>query len=722
MMMHIPQFFQNLSVRMRAFLHDQTGQHKLPILRSPIFLIVLGIKIVLAALFASQIFTEEYIPFVDYFVSSGFGNPYEHFATTLAFPYPGLMLVILAIPRLLFAPLFYLDSSFIEIFVYRLPILAADFGIFVILARWLKTKQNGVLLLYWCSPVLIYINYVYGQLDAVPMALLFGFLYFLFKEKLLWATVFLSLCLVTKTGMILAFPFIAAYIWLRRFSLWHILLLLGTPVLFFFIFHAGVVRDPNFISTIMHMPDQQKIFDWHYTLPGGLTLYFAPIIYLILLVKSLAYRQYNRDMFLMFLGFSFGILTLFLPPLPGWYWWIIPFFVYFYVKQKDASILPLLLLQIFYFGYFLFAKDADVWTIFHLVSPALASALPLYAVLSQHGVNADVISNLFFSLLQGTLLLNIIWIYRKGIESAVRYKISYQPYLIGVAGDSGSGKSVLSKLLTKIFGERSTLVIAGDDMHKWERGDAHWTELTHLNPRANRLHSDLEQALELRAGNGIFRRLYDHATGKFTAPEKIHSKNIIVFQGLHSFYLERMKHLLDLKIYVHPAEELRRYWKVQRDMKERGHALEKILEQIAARTEDALQFVQNQLQHADIVIALYNTEPINNLAAEQPIPLGLKITCNNAIDLEPLLLELTTYPTLRMKHEYHDTKQTVNLCGEIPTAAVHDMALRLTPEIWDVAKSTPEWEKEYNALIQLFIGYYIFSQMKTYERSSAHHA
>lgn len=715
MIMHIPQFFQNLSVRMRAFLHDQTGQHKLPILRSPIFLIVLGIKIVLAALFASQIFTEEYIPFVDYFASSGFGNPYEHFKGTLAFPYPGLMLVILAIPRLLFAPLFYLDSSFIEIFLYRLPILAADVGIFIILARWLKTKQRRVLLLYWCSPVLIYINYIYGQLDVLPIALLFAFLYFLFKEKLLPAVIFLSLCLATKTGMVIVFPFIAAYVFLRRFTLWQMLLVLGTPFLFFSLFQIGLFGQA-------HIGNLHGLFDWHYTLPGGLTLYAVPIIYLALFVKSLTYRQYNRDMFLMFLGFSFGILTLFLPPLPGWYWWIIPFFVYFYVKQKDASILPLLLLQIFYFGYFLFAKDADVWTIFHLVSPALASAPPFYAILSQHGVNADVISNLFFSLLQGTLLLNIIWIYRKGIESAIRYKISYQPYLIGVAGDSGSGKNVLSNLLTKIFGERSTLVIAGDDMHKWERGDAHWTELTHLNPKANRLHNDLEQALELRAGKGIFRRLYDHATGKFTAPEKIHSKNIIVFQGLHAFYLDHMQRMLDLKVYMHPAEELRRYWKVQRDMKERGHTLEKILEQIMARTEDALQFVHNQLSHADIVMTLYNTEPIVNLSLAQPLRLGLKITCSNTVDLEPFIQELSAYSTLCVTHTYHDAKQTLDLLGNIPSTAVHDIALRLTPEIWDVAHSTPEWEKEYNALIQLFIGYYIFSQMKAYERSSKHFA
>jgi uridine kinase len=101
-------------------------------------------------------------------------------------------------------------------------------------------------------------------------------------------------------------------------------------------------------------------------------------------------------------------------------------------------------------------------------------------------------------------------------------------------------------------------------MHRWERGSEYWKSHTHLDPRANKLHTDLEHTKQLKTGKGIHRQFYDHATGKFTLPKFIRPNKLILFEGLHSFYLNDQSEIYDLKIYMEPQEELRRWWKVKR--------------------------------------------------------------------------------------------------------------------------------------------------------------
>ena len=71
----------------------------------PFFLLGLSIKIICGMFFASYVLTDWFIPFVDYFIKSGFSDPYTYFldqGVKEAFPYPALMLMILAFPNLIF--------------------------------------------------------------------------------------------------------------------------------------------------------------------------------------------------------------------------------------------------------------------------------------------------------------------------------------------------------------------------------------------------------------------------------------------------------------------------------------------------------------------------------------------------------------------------------------------------------------------------------------------
>lgn len=701
---------------MTSWLYEREGVSKLAILKTPHFLFGLALKCALAFLFAGPALVRGYAPFVDYFLKTGFDDPYRFFAQTgtLVFPYPNLMLFILAIPRFLLQFIGNVGDDFVshaDVFVYRLPILAADIVIFLILARWLKHKQTKVLWYYWYAPVLLYINYVLGELDVIPMALLFVFLYFLFKDKLYVAFAFLGLTLAAKMGMVLVVPFVVVYLLVERIP-WRKIVAYGVVAFGVFAVIHFNHRDLGFYRSLFNLGQQASLLSVYISMGTTIAVYVAPIAYLALLVKSLQYRSFNRDIFLMFLGFAMGIITLFMVPQPGWYYWIIPFFIYFYVRQERANVYSFALLQLAYFAYFIVLKESAFAQAITFAAPGAAHFVDVYALLGRLPFNPEIIVNVLFSMLQGMLLLHIVWIYRRGIESNTRLKMSYQPYFIGVAGDSGSGKTVLTTLLHDVFGDKNALIIAGDDMHKWERGDVHWALFTHLNPQANKLHDDVRDALHLKEGRDVARQLYDHETGTFTLPERLTAKRVVMFQGLHALYLDRMRELLDVKIFLQPHEDMRRHWKIRRDMRERGHGLERIIEQLDARVEDAEKYIQAQTKHADVVVSLINKEPIAEPGAPYDPPMYLRLTCGTAVDFEPLRAVLEECGTITVRHYYEFEQQVLEFDGAISARAIEDAAYALIPELWEALRVDPRWAEGYNGVTQLSICYYVFYSMR----------
>ncbi len=167
----------------------------------------------------------------------------------------------------------------------------------------------------------------------------------------------------------------------------------------------------------------------------------------------------------------------------------------------------------------------------------------------------------------------------KTIEINYKLILSYCN-IISISGDSGSGKTTLLKVLNKLLGENNTLKLETDRYHKWERGDENYKKYTHLNPYANNLEKMSNDVFDLKIGNNIYAVDYDHTTGKFTQVEKIESSQCVILCGLHTLYIDKINDIIDLKIFMDTDRELIKKWKINRDMKERNHSLEKILKQI----------------------------------------------------------------------------------------------------------------------------------------------
>eukprot|EP00613_Pedinella_sp_CCMP2098_P003004 CAMPEP_0171628648 /NCGR_PEP_ID=MMETSP0990-20121206/21599_1 /TAXON_ID=483369 /ORGANISM="non described non described, Strain CCMP2098" /LENGTH=394 /DNA_ID=CAMNT_0012196947 /DNA_START=22 /DNA_END=1206 /DNA_ORIENTATION=- len=207
--------------------------------------------------------------------------------------------------------------------------------------------------------------------------------------------------------------------------------------------------------------------------------------------------------------------------------------------------------------------------------------------------------------------------------------------LIGVAADSGCGKSTFMRRLVQNFGggavgplgggfdapegwETNTLVsddvtvLCLDDYHLNDRGGRKVTGRTALDGAENNFDLMYEQLKALKSGSTIEKPIYNHVNGTLDTPETITPTNIIIIEGLHPMYDARVRELLDFSIYLDISDEIKFAWKIQRDMKERGHSLESIQASIEARKPDFDQFVGPQRANSDLVISVLPTELVDD--------------------------------------------------------------------------------------------------------------
>ena len=184
--------------------------------------------------------------------------------------------------------------------------------------------------------------------------------------------------------------------------------------------------------------------------------------------------------------------------------------------------------------------------------------------------------------------------------------------LIGVAGDSGCGKSTFLRRLTDLFGEEFMTVICLDDYHSLDRKGRKAAGVTALNPKANNFDLMYEQIKALKEGKAIDKPIYNHETGELDPPERIKPNKVIVIEGLHPLYDERVRELVDFSVYLDISDEVKIQWKIQRDMAERGHTYEDILASIKAREPDFKAYIEVQREFADVVIQVLPTQLVQD--------------------------------------------------------------------------------------------------------------
>merc|ERR1719336_187449 len=203
--------------------------------------------------------------------------------------------------------------------------------------------------------------------------------------------------------------------------------------------------------------------------------------------------------------------------------------------------------------------------------------------------------------------------------------------IIGVAADSGCGKSTFMRRLTSIFGGESkclpigretntlisdmTTVICLDDYHKWDRtgrkSNPEWPDgITALHEACQNWDKMAADVTDLKAGKTVSKPIYNHITGELDPEEEVPPTPIVIFEGLHPLYDERVRDALDLSIYLDITDEVKFAWKAQRDIAERGATMEDVQAAIDARKPDFSAYVEPQKAKADIIIQVLMSEVV----------------------------------------------------------------------------------------------------------------
>jgi uridine kinase len=297
-----------------------------------------------------------------------------------------------------------------------------------------------------------------------------------------------------------------------------------------------------------------------------------------------------------------------------------------------------------------------------------------------------------------------MWMMQIGVKRNEELKIKEKPLLIGIGGDSSTGKHTTFNTLKMLIGENACIPVFGDNFHKWERDNQNWKVFTHLNPMSNKLHKELELAVALREGDQIELIEYDHTKGKFINPKIVEASKFIFFIGLHPFYLKSMRDLIDIKIFMEVDEDLRRFWKIKRDVAERGYEKSKVIEQIDSRLEDNKKFIQPQKDFTDLIIKFTPLEKIDqNDLSISTIPFKVIYKLDNSVNLDNLINDLSKIKSLSTQLFPLDDliHQEVCIEGSISFQDIANIAHNLELNFDELSIGNPSWQSDFAGITQL---------------------
>ena len=178
-----------------------------------------------------------------------------------------------------------------------------------------------------------------------------------------------------------------------------------------------------------------------------------------------------------------------------------------------------------------------------------------------------------------------------------------RPIILGVVGDSATGKTTLSRGLVRMLGEHNVTHVAADDYHRYDRRQRAEHGITPLHPDCNYVDIMERHFAELRAGNAILKPVYQHKDGTFGPPVYTKPKQFTLIEGLLGYHTPALRECYDVRVFLAPPEDLRRAWKVQRDCSRRGYTTDQVLEELDRREPDSELFIRPQQRWADVVVS-----------------------------------------------------------------------------------------------------------------------
>ena len=203
----------------------------------------------------------------------------------------------------------------------------------------------------------------------------------------------------------------------------------------------------------------------------------------------------------------------------------------------------------------------------------------------------------------------------------------------------------------------------------------------------------------------IHSRHYDHQTGKMSKPHHIDDNDFIIASGLHALYLPILRQCYDLSVYLDIDEALRRHFKLERDVKQRGHTRERVLGSFERREPDSARFIRPQAAHADLVLSLQPIHPRLLEARHSDQTLRLKLLVRSRHGLNELSLTRALVGVCGLHLDMESSKDgaeiLVSMEGETSAEDIALAAKILCPRILEFLDIAPQWQSGVMGLMQL---------------------
>lgn len=183
---------------------------------------------------------------------------------------------------------------------------------------------------------------------------------------------------------------------------------------------------------------------------------------------------------------------------------------------------------------------------------------------------------------------------------------SKRPFIIGISGGSGSGKTSFIRELRKRLSEKELCILSQDDYYKPrdlqkpdEKGIQNFDLPDSID--GDRLVEDVKKLI---LGEVVKKKEYT-----FNNPEasprtlEFHPAPILVLEGLFVFHIRSIFELLDLKVFIHAKENLKVIRRIKRDRIERNYPLDDVLYRYQYHVLPAYEkHILPYMEEADIVI------------------------------------------------------------------------------------------------------------------------
>tara|TARA_B110000116_G_scaffold61981_1_gene53061 strand:+ start:1069 stop:1698 length:630 start_codon:yes stop_codon:yes gene_type:complete len=178
--------------------------------------------------------------------------------------------------------------------------------------------------------------------------------------------------------------------------------------------------------------------------------------------------------------------------------------------------------------------------------------------------------------------------------------------LIGIAGGTGSGKTSVANAILAEFSS-SEVVLIQQDSYYHDLKHLHIDERATVNfdhPDAVDFNEMCENLQSLIDGQTVQIPMYNFNTHTRTDDTfTIGNHHIIVLEGILALFDEKIRNMMDIKLYVDTPDDIRIIRRIKRDINKRGRTFESVIEQYYNTVRPMhQQFVEPSKKYADVII------------------------------------------------------------------------------------------------------------------------